>query len=95
MIFWVLMFLTFTLISIATLNPIPFLLILAAWIIAIPFERPLYADIRAAGRNPDLPPPPTSFVGCQGCVLWFVVLGLALLLLAGTVGAVLEGSITP
>lgn len=95
MIFWLLMFASFSILSVAMLNPVPFLLVLIAWLIAQPIERPLRRTIEADRRNPELPAPPTSFVGCQACVMWFVVMGLALLLLAGVVGAVLKGEITP
>jgi hypothetical protein len=80
--------------SVGTLNPAPLLVTVVLSVVCRSVEKPLREQVQAAGRNPDMPPPPTSAMGCVGCTLWFVVMGLVVLFLAGVCLAVLEGKIS-
>ena len=93
--FWFLMFLSMGILSVAALNPVPIAVVATAFVFTRPVERKLQATIVEAGRDPELPPAPRSAMGCAGCALWFVVMGLAVLMLAGVCLAVIEGKITP
>ncbi len=91
--YWFLMLVSFGLISVATLNPIPFLLVLAAYVLTRPVENSLRATVEAAGRNPELPLVPTDGTTCATCLLWFVVMGAVVLLFVGVVGAIATGEL--
>ena len=89
--FWILLFVATGGLSILAINPIPIIACAVLWAIAQPVEQPLKATIREAGRNPDMPPPPTSGTGCLAFLLWCVAMGGVVLLCIGVVGVILTG----
>lgn len=79
--------------SILALNPIPIVACGVLWALAQPVERPLRETIKEAGRNPDMPPPPTSGVGCLAFLVWCLAMGGVVLLCLGVVGVILTGGV--
>lgn len=90
---WMAMFITFALVSVMVVNPIPVIAVAVAWLVGQVLERPHIETVEAAGRNPELPPTPTSGAGCMGFLVWCVAWGLVSLVLLGAVVGILEGGV--
>jgi hypothetical protein len=88
--FWPLMLIVAALLSIAVLNPIPIVAAIVLMAIGRTAEAPFVAEVKAAGRNPDLPRP-TSGPGCVAFVLAMLAFGFLGLVGLGAVIAILEG----
>jgi len=88
--YWALLFISFGLLSLLTLSPIPLLVAAGLWALVQPVEQPLRDEIEAAGLNPDLPPQPTRGMGCLTFGLWVVVAVVGALMVVGLFLLVLE-----
>lgn len=49
MTFWLMMCLTFGLVSVATLSPIPLIIVFVVWVLSRPFEKPLVDEVIRTG----------------------------------------------
>ena len=93
--FWWLIFASFGIISVGTLNPVPILIPLVMWILTRPIENNLRAQVEAGGLNPDLPPLPTNPTRACSCVLWLIVFcGVALFFVAAVM-LLVSGELQP
>lgn len=90
---WLLVIVAFGGVSIMTWSPIPVGLAVVGWLIAQIFERPLRAEVAAAGRNPELPPAPTTPTNVLTFLLWAICWVALLLLLLGVFGVALIGAL--
>lgn len=79
------------LMSVASLNPIPFVICLVAALAGTGGTRKDVATIKAAGQNPDAPPMPTSGPGLFGCLLWLVIWTFIGFVAFASIVAMLEG----
>ncbi len=87
--YWVMLIIAFGLLSVLTLSPIPLLVVVGLWALLQPVERPLRDEIEAAGKSPDLPPAPTSGMGCLTWVLWLFVVSAGVVMVVGLLGLVI------
>ena len=93
MTFWKMLTLTFGLISVAVLSPIPLLVPLVLWLVSRPVEQPLAAEIKRAGGNPEAVPNPTAGrSGCAAFVAWALVWGGLALIALSMLLAIVEGA---
>lgn len=84
--------LTFGLISVATLSPIPLLIVFVAWLLSRPFEAPLVAEVIRTGGNPDAIPNPTKDgYGCVSFIIWVLIFGSMALVSVAVLMAIVEG----
>lgn len=81
------------LMSLLSLNPIPFVLCLVVALVGTGATAEDTQTVREAGRNPDLPPPPTDGRGVAGCFLWCVVWGVLLLVVVAVASAIVTEGI--
>lgn len=92
--YWIMLFIAFGLLSVLTLSPIPLLVVAGLWALLQPVEKPLRDEIEDAGMNPDLPPAPTTGMGCITFLLWAVVVVVGGVMVVGLFGLVLiEGGV--
>ena len=92
MTFWLMMYLTFGLISVATLSPIPIGIVFVVWLLSRPFERPLVAEVVRTGGNPDSIPNPTKDgYGCASFIIWVLIFGSMALVSIAVLMAIVEG----
>lgn len=83
-------YLTFGLISIVTLSPIPLVIVLVTWLLSRPFEAPLVAEVERTGGSVDaIPNPVKGRYGCAAFIVWVLVFGsMAIVALAALVAIV-------
>jgi len=83
-------YLTFGLVSIVTLSPIPLVIVFVTWLLSRPFEVPLIAEVERTGGNADAIPNPTAGrYGCAAFIVWVLVFGsMAIVALAALVAIV-------
>ena len=94
--FWGLTFAWTGLISVAILNPLPVGFTLFLWLISRPVENNLTTTMAAGGiTNPNLPPMPTNPTRGCSCLLWLLVMGLSVLILAAVVMTIISGELNP
>ena len=92
MTFWLMMCLTFGLISIATLSPIPLLIVFVVWLVSRPIEGPLVNEVIRTGGNPDAIPNPTKDgYGCASFIIWVLIFGSMGLVSVAVLMAIVEG----
>lgn len=94
--FWLLTFAWSGIMSVAILNPIPIGLAFVLWLISRPVEKNLTQTMAEGGiTNPNLPPVPTNPTRGCSCLLWLLVMGLSVLILAAVVMTTLSGELNP
>ena len=93
MTFWLMMCLTFGLISIATLSPIPLLIVFVVWLVSRPIEGPLVNEVIRTGGNPNGIPNPTQGggYGCASFIIWVLIFGSMGLVSVAVLMAIVEG----
>lgn len=92
MTFWLMMWITFTLISIATLSPIPLVIVFVVWVVGRIIEKPFVDEVIATGGDPNgIPNPLSNGYGCQAFILWVLLFGSMGLFALGALMAILEG----
>ena len=92
MSFWLMLTLTFGLISVATLSPIPLLIVFVAWLVSRPIEGPLIAEVERTGGNADAIPNPTKGgYGCAAFIIWVLIFGSMGLVSIAVLMAIVEG----
>lgn len=92
MSFWLMMCLTFGLISIAILSPIPLIIVFVVWLLSRPIEAPLIAEVERTGGNPDSIPNPTAGrYGCASFIIWVLIFGSMGLVSIAVLMAIVEG----
>jgi hypothetical protein len=92
MSFWLMMCLTFGLVSVATLSPIPLVIVFVAWLLSRPFEKPLIDEVIRTGGNPDSIPNPTKDgYSCLAFIIWLIIFGSMGLVSIAVLLAIVEG----
>jgi hypothetical protein len=90
--FWLMMFLTFGLLSIATLSPIPLVIVVVVWVVSRPIEKPFVDEVIRTGGDPNaIPNPLSNGYGCQAFILWVFLFGSMGLFAIAALMAILEG----
>ena len=92
MSFWLMLTLTFGLISIVTFSPIPLAIVFVVWLVSRPIERPLVDEVIRTGGNPDIIPNPTKGgYGCAAFIIWVLIFGSMGLVSIAVLMAIVEG----
>ena len=92
MTFWLMATLTFGLISIVTLSPIPLVIVFVTWIVSRPIEKPFVDEVVRTGGNPDSIPNPTAGrYGCAAFIVWVFLFGSMGLVAIAMLMAIVEG----
>jgi hypothetical protein len=92
MSFWSMAYLTFGLLSIATVSPIPLAIVFVVWLFSRPLEAPLVAEVERTGGNADaIPNPTTGGYGCAAFIVWVLVFGSMAIVSLAFLLAIVEG----
>ena len=92
MSFWLMVYLTFGLISIVTFSPIPLAIVFVVWLLSRPFEAPLIAEVERTGGNADAIPNPTKGgYGCAAFIIWVLIFGSMALVCIAAILAIVDG----
>ena len=92
MSFWLMLTLTFGLISIVTFSPIPLAIVFVVWLLSRPFEAPLIAEVERTGGNADAIPNPTKGgYGCAAFIIWVLIFGSMAIVSLAVLMAIVEG----